>query len=392
MFIESITAYGAVPGTLCTASLQAAINACHAAGGGEVIIEDGTYIIGTVFMQSGVTLRLRATGTLKASGNGEDYPEFDRDFDHDKAPRHTSRCLIYAGLCEDIGIVGEGKIDCSGAAFCEKVDDKARFYKRNTDILPARMVFLYRCRRVKLLDVRMEEMAGGWAYWINGCDEVTVRGLHILCDQHYPNSDGIHINCSADVTVSDCVIRCGDDSIILRANSNTLPEPRPLERVTITNCTLSSWCCAIRVAWANDGIIRDSTLSNLVITDSNVGIAMVCPPYPTTDIVRRTSDRGRDSTDIYHLHFDNIVMHGITNYPITFSLSKDDMVTGIRDVRFRGITAVAKHLPGFVAETGVVRDVHFTDCTFTATEPDAPMRFLGIDGVEFDGVKIRNQK
>ena len=129
-----------------------------------------------------------------------------------------------------------------------------------------------------------------------------------------------------------------------------------------------------------------------MITDSNVGIAMVCPPYPTTDIVRRTSDRGRDSTDIYHLHFDNIVMHGITNYPINVSLSKDDMVTGIRDVRFRGITAVAKHLPRFVAETGEVRDVRFTDCTFTATEPDAPMRFLGIDGVEFDGVKIRNQK
>ena len=36
MFIESITTYGAVPGTLCTGALQAAIDACHAAGGGEV--------------------------------------------------------------------------------------------------------------------------------------------------------------------------------------------------------------------------------------------------------------------------------------------------------------------------------------------------------------------
>ena len=392
MFTKSITEFGAVSGALCTEALQAAIDACHAAGGGEVIVADGVYTIGTVFMKSGVTIRLLATGTLKASENGADYPEFDRDFDHYKAPRHTSRCLIYAGLCEDIGIVGEGTIHCSGTAFCDPVDEKSRFYKRNTDILPARMVFLYRCRRVRLLDVRMEEMAGGWAYWVNGCDEVTIRGLHILCDQHYPNSDGIHINCSADVTVSDCVIRCGDDSIILRANSNTLPEARPLERVTITNCTLSSWCCGIRIAWANDGTIRDSALSNLVITDTFTGIAMVCPPYPTTDVVRRTSDRGRDSTDIYNLSFDNIVMNNIYNYPITVSLSKDGMVTGIRDVRFRGLTAAAKHLPSFVAETGEVRDVRFTDCTFTVTEPDAPMRFLGIDGIEFDGVKIRNGK
>ena len=45
-------------------------------------------------------------------------------------------------------------------------------------------------------------------------------GLRRLTD--YPNNDGIHINCSRNVTVSNSNIVCGDDCIIVRANSVSL--------------------------------------------------------------------------------------------------------------------------------------------------------------------------
>ena len=64
--------------------------------------------------------------------------------------------------------------------------------------------------------------------------------LDIIADVQYPNNDGIHINCSRHVTVSDCNITCGDDCIILRANSVSLKENKVCEFVTVTNCNLTS--------------------------------------------------------------------------------------------------------------------------------------------------------
>src|SRR5208282_5838637 len=46
--------------TLDTASINRAIDACHAAGGGVVHLAPGTYLSGTVVLQSNVTLYLEA--------------------------------------------------------------------------------------------------------------------------------------------------------------------------------------------------------------------------------------------------------------------------------------------------------------------------------------------
>ena len=60
----------------------------------------------------------------------------------------------------------------------------------------------------------MREMAGGWGYWINNSQFVTVYKAKLYCNPMYPNADGIHINCSSDVLVEGCIVHSGDDSII----------------------------------------------------------------------------------------------------------------------------------------------------------------------------------
>jgi len=54
----NITSYGAVANTVCTKSLQAAIDACNAAGGGDVVVPAGAFLTGTVHLKSNVNLYL----------------------------------------------------------------------------------------------------------------------------------------------------------------------------------------------------------------------------------------------------------------------------------------------------------------------------------------------
>ncbi len=64
--IIDITAQGAVGDgkKVNTAEIQVAIDMCHEAGGGTVLIPKGNYISGTVFLKSNVTLEVAAGGVI----------------------------------------------------------------------------------------------------------------------------------------------------------------------------------------------------------------------------------------------------------------------------------------------------------------------------------------
>ena len=97
--------------TLDTKAIQAAIDDCSANGGGQVILEGGSFLCGRIDMKSGVDLHIERDGVLLGSTNVEDFPEIVTDFWlTDYAPRFNRRCFIYAEGCEDIAITGRGKI------------------------------------------------------------------------------------------------------------------------------------------------------------------------------------------------------------------------------------------------------------------------------------------
>ena len=59
--------------TMDTASIQKALDACAAAGGGTVLVPPGVYLTGTLWLRSHVNLHLQNGATLLASPNPEDY-------------------------------------------------------------------------------------------------------------------------------------------------------------------------------------------------------------------------------------------------------------------------------------------------------------------------------
>ena len=391
--------------TLNTAAIQAAIDACGASGGGRVTIAGGRYLCGRIDLRSGVELHMEVDGVLLASTRGEDFPDIETDFWRTElAPRRNRRAFIYAEGCHDIAITGRGTIDCQGSRYMIPNPDQNSIwrYTRKGSDLPARMVFLIGCRDVLLEDVLLYEPCGGWSYWICDCDRVTVERIRIESNLDYPNADGLHINCSRDVRVSNSTIYAGDDALIVRAYTGVLHKKTACERVSVTNCSLVSHCSAIRIAWINDYIIRDCVFSNLTIADSNSGIAIVLPEGgPAFGY----TDDGGDATQIERLSFQNIVMDRCHFEPVAVKIMKGNHVKAVRDLQFSQIQSVSGVMPSLYGrEDCRLERIRFSDCSFRQERLDpqgAPRRtsnyfvnsqeapyFAHVEELRLDGVSF----
>ncbi len=376
-------------------AIQAAIDACSAAGGGRVIVSGGTFLTGTIVLKDNVDLHIAQSGKILGSPNcGEyeevedktvrrdlwgkvkdygDYPDFDKKHvDKNLVPRFRGSALIVADEVKNVSITGEGTIDANGEKFMEIVTDGTGYtwtsVRRIDAPTPPRVVFFTGCTNVTVKDITMVNQPAGWSYWVHDCDYVSFDRIKVIARVDYPNNDGIHINCSRNVTVSNSSITCGDDSIVVRANSISLKENKVCERVVITNCNLTSNTACIRIGWINDGIIRNCCFSNLVMTDATVGITLFLPDKDHCS----PSDIGRESTHIENLSFSNIIMDNTFSSPIIMQPTDhpDTKISKIGDLYFSDIHAKAYRLPYLVGtKDHPLENIRFSNCDFEVLEP-----------------------
>jgi Pectate lyase superfamily protein len=182
--------------TLNTEAIQKAINQT-AVKGGRVVIPQGEFLSGTIYLKSNVTLYIQKGGMLKGSPNLKDYPENTPSVKGMKPHRAfwksmPSRALVYADNVENIGLMGEGIIDGNGRspAFLTKDDDPNR----------PKLIFVVNCRKVRVENLRFQNTAF-WLQHYFACDGVIIKGLNIY-NHGNKNVDGIDIadvsaNCSA---------------------------------------------------------------------------------------------------------------------------------------------------------------------------------------------------
>lgn len=270
-----------------TAAIQAAIDRCSADGGGRVMVPPGCYLSGTIYLRDDVDFHLCAGARLLGSPDREDYNP-DGIFPESvgiPAENASGSHLVIAYRVKNVSLSGRGAIDGNCGAFFQTEDGQERpwrykFYFQDLHSWPWRpgqMIWFCRCRDVSVRDLRLVNTTF-WTLLLHGCEDAHLGGLTIINPPTTRNGDGIGIDCCRNVTVSDCLVRSGDDCITLRGNSARLGDDAPpCENVVVTNCVLSTPTCAIRVG-VGDGVIRRCRFSNMVVTDTRTGIAMM-PRY-----------------------------------------------------------------------------------------------------------------
>jgi hypothetical protein len=106
-----------------------------------------------------------------------------------------------------------------------------------------------------------------------GCDDVAVSDLTLLNSLKVRNSDGIDIDHSKNVRITNCYIESGDDCICLK-NRREYEEFGRCENITVSNCTMTSRSCAIKIGSENMDTIRQVLFNNCIIKKSNRGIGI----------------------------------------------------------------------------------------------------------------------
>lgn len=275
-----ITAYGAVGDgqQLITEALQKAVDACAQDGGGIVSIPAGEYVCGTVQLKSHVTLLLKPGSVLKASEKLSDYRQIG--FYHNEMGETVS--FLYALDQQHIRITGDGEIHLSDHAFIdfgrlhplefpeESLSDTqweeatAMYLDR-----PNQPLFFHNCRHVAVDRVTIRR-SPYWTLTFSCCERVSVD--HIVIDNHLrvPNSDGIHVCASKDVSITNCTMVCGDDCI---AVTGITAWDGIAERIHIANCTFTSRSSAIRLGHLSSKV-RDVLIHHIIVRDSNRGLGI----------------------------------------------------------------------------------------------------------------------
>ncbi|MGN0845954.1 MAG: glycoside hydrolase family 28 protein [Kiritimatiellia bacterium] len=268
--------------TLETAAIQAAIDHVAATGGGRVTVPQGTFRTGTIYLKSHVELHLAQGARLVGSGNLGDYNPtnaFPQNFGSVKEG-WSARHLILALEQEDVAITGEGVIDGNGRAFFGgRPRHTGRISWRDGGFgakdhdrqgRPGQMIEFVECRDVRVRDIRIED-APCWSCFFYGCENVSVRGLRVENGVRNLNTDGLDIDSCRNVTVSDCIIRTGDDAIAIRGSPGRLKNPaRVCENITIDNCVFHVSADGMRIG-VGQGVIRHVRVSNIVIEHAGRG-------------------------------------------------------------------------------------------------------------------------
>ncbi|MCK4465558.1 MAG: glycoside hydrolase, partial [Bacteroidales bacterium] len=227
---------GAIPDgkTINTEIIQTAINSCFENGGGTVILPAGKYLTGSIFLRSGVCLKLEKGSVLLGSTNINDYKEVKPEYVALRTGGVT-RQLIFTENQDNISIVGEGTIDGQGAVFERDIVDPRPY-----------VIQFINCKNIKIEGISMINSAF-WMQHYLACDNLQINGIRVYNHCNY-NNDGIDIDGCHDVVISDCIIDSDDDGICLKSTS-----PRSCKNVVINNCVIHSHCNSLKMGTESTG-------------------------------------------------------------------------------------------------------------------------------------------
>ncbi|WP_068079544.1 glycoside hydrolase family 28 protein [Novosphingobium rosa] len=273
----SVVDFGAQPDgrMLCTTAIQTAIDHLAQSGGGTLIIPQGTFLSGALFLKPKVHLYLERGSVLKCTTDMANFPR-GRTRIEGHFEEHFTPALINAERCDGLRITGEGVLDGSGMAIWERfwalreqAKDPGNF--PNIGIDRARLALIQNSQDVLIEGVTFKD-SQFWNLHLYACQKVTVRGARFLVPDDYawaPSSDGIDIDSCQDVLVEGCFFSVTDDCIAAKGSKGLqAPEDKaspPVERIQIRHCTFKrghqAFSCGSEATVVRDVQIEDCTVS-----------------------------------------------------------------------------------------------------------------------------------
>ena len=422
----SITDFGAVPGDslqLATEAIANAILAMNQAGGGTVIVPDGTFWTGPITLKSNVNLFLADNAVLKFTTEVKQYfPAVPSRWEGIDC--NNTHPLIYAYGETNIALTGKGTID--GCASYDNWWGRGRLTERRPwplhpddpksemmegsrvrllawgesgtpmyertftelDGLRPQTIHFNRCTTVLIEGVTLLN-SPFWVIHPLMCNDLTVRGVTV--NNNGPNGDGCDPESCRNVLIEGCTFNTGDDCIAIKSGRNEDGRKWgiPSENIIVRNCTMAN---------GHGGVVIGSEISGGY---KNLWVENCRMDSPNLDRVIRIKTSTARGGVIEGIHVRNIEVGQCREAVLRINLKYEQneiarrgFIPEVRDVTLENVTCKKStygiRLDGLDEETRI-NDITLRNCHFEGVEKD-PLLQSGLVGtVTFENTTINGQ-
>ncbi len=257
--LNVVSGYGAdnTGKTYATASIQKAIDACRP--GDTLLIPAGTYL-----MNSGLNLKSDLTVVLSPGALLQANTE--------NIWVKNGSALFLADSLKNVTIMGGGTIDGGGLV-----------YPRGEYALPrpGNGIKFINCTDMTIRNVTVQNIPTFAVDYKNStritADAVVIRGRGFF--NLKGSADGMDIEDSSQVTVTNCNIEVGDDALCIKSND----AEHSCHDITVRHCTLASTCNAFKIGTNTNGEVYNILVDGVIVNKhSHPGTGN---PVPTGDCI-----------------------------------------------------------------------------------------------------------
>ena len=406
--------------SLCSAAIQAAIDACTEAGGGTVIIPDGVYLTGPIVLKSNVRLYTTRNAFVLFSHDFKLYPIYDASFEG----VNTKRCQspLSARDAENIAITGEGTFNGSGdywrplkkskvtgnqwknqlkkggvlsddgniwypdegskyaISLCKDQNVPEPETPENFDwetihsFLRPVMLHFIGCKNILLEGVCFEN-SPAWNLHPFMCENLILRNLTVRNPWYSQNGDGVDVESCKNVVIDHCSFDVGDDAICMKSGKNEDGRRRgiPTENVVVNGCTVYHGHGGFVVGSEMSGGIKNIDVNDCLFLGTDVGLRF-----------KSTRGRGGMVEDIY---IRNINMWAIPNEALLFDLFYGGKGAG-EETEEEIAARMNAEAPPVSEETPGFRNIYIEDVL--AKDVKTAIYFNGLPEMKIQNVNLKN--
>jgi len=341
--VYNIVNFGAVANTQTdnARAIQKAIDAASASGGGKVVVPaGGVYMAGPFDLKSNIVFEVEVNAKVLANPDEKVYTK--SAFRDNKG---EGTIWIGGERLQNVTICGSGTIDGNGISFMGAEFDDSYVLKPFQVVDPRpHLLTIVGGKNIRIRDLTIRNSAY-WTVHLIGCDDVAIDNITLLNSLKVRNSDGIDLDHSKNVRISNCYIESGDDCICLK-NRREYEEFGVCENIVVSNCTMTSRSCAIKIGSENIDRISHVLINNCIIKKSNRGIGI----------------QNRDEGTVSDVSFSNIIIDSHLFSDVWWGKAEPIYVTAYRRAKGNNKDAGWRFPKGQTeGKVGAVSNIYFSN-------------------------------